>query len=64
MIRKMSLVIGITIFILILCATQILNVGASSESKNSNGNEIIEEVGEIVYNGEFSMPKENWQINY
>ena len=56
MIRKISLIIGITIFILILCATQILNVGASSESKNSNGNEIIEEVGEIVYNGEFPMP--------
>ena len=60
MIRKISLIIGITIFILILCATQVLNVGASSESKNSNGNEIIEEVGEIVYNGEFPMPIENF----
>lgn len=58
MIRKLSLVIGITIFILILCATQILNVGTSSESKSNN--EIIEEVGEIVYNGEFPMPIENF----
>ena len=60
MIRKISLIIGITIFILILCATQILNVGTSSESKSSNENEIIEEVGEIVYNGEFPMPIENF----
>ena len=43
MIRKMSLVIGIVIFLLILCATQILNVGASSESKSNNENEIVEE---------------------
>ena len=60
MIRKMSLVIGITVFILILCATQILNVGASSESKKNNSNEIVEEIGEIVYNGEFPMPIENF----
>ena len=60
MIRKLSLVIGITAFILILCATQILYVGATSEYKNNNGNEIIEEVGEIVYNGEFPMPIENF----
>lgn len=61
MIKKIGLIIGITIFILILCATQMLNVGASSESKsNNNSNEIIEEVGEIVYNGEFPMPIENF----
>ena len=60
MIRKMSLIIGITIFILILCATQILNVGTSSESKSSNENAIVEEVGEIVYNGKFPMPIENF----
>ncbi len=60
MIRKMSVVIGIIIFLLILCATQILNVGASSG--NNNKNEIIEEIGEIVYNGEFPMPIENFII--
>lgn len=60
MIKKISLIIGISMFILILCATQILNLGASSESKNNNENEIVEEVGEIVYNGEFPMPIENF----
>lgn len=58
MIRKISLLIGITVFILILCATQILNVGASSDKNNKK--EVIEEIGEIVYNGEFPMPIENF----
>lgn len=60
MIKKISLVIGITIFTLILCATQILNAETSSESQNNNRNEIMEEVGEIIYNGEFPMPIENF----
>lgn len=60
MFRKIGLIMGITIFILILCATQILNVGTNSESKSNNNNGVIEEVGKIVYNGEFPIPVENF----
>ncbi len=59
MIKKMSLIIGIIIFILILCATQILNAGTILESKNSNKNEIIE-IGETIYKGKFPIPIENF----
>lgn len=62
MIRKISLVIGIVIFILILCATQILNVETTSESKSNNVNEIEEEIGEVIYNGKFPMPIENFIV--
>lgn len=58
MIRKMSLAIGIIVVILILCATQILNAGASSDENNKK--EVIEEIGKIVYNGNFPMPIENF----
>ena len=62
MIKKIVLIIGITIFILILCATQLLSSGTSSKSNNSDNENIekIEEVGEIVYNGEFPLPVENF----
>ncbi len=59
MIKKTSLIIGIIIFILILCATQILNAGTILESKNSNKNEIIE-IGETIYKGKFPIPIENF----
>lgn len=58
MIKKMSLIIGITLFILILCATQILNIGTTST--NNGKNEIIEGIGDIEYNGKFPMPIENF----
>lgn len=63
MIRKMTLIIGLTVFILILCATQLLSAGKSNENKNTNVDESIEkveEVGEIIYNGEFPIPVENF----
>lgn len=59
MIRKMVLVTGITIFILTLCATQILNAETNLESKNSTQNKIIE-IGDIVYSGKFPIPIENF----
>lgn len=61
MFRKISLIIGIVVFILILCASNLLNIEASSNKNNNNDeNQEIEEIGEIVYNGEFSMPIENF----
>ncbi len=60
MIRKISVLIGVIIFILILCATQILNLGANSEKHKNNSNETGEVVEDIIYNGEFPMPIENF----
>lgn len=61
MIRKISLIIGIVIFILILCASNLLNIEASSNKNNNNDeSQEIEEIGEIVYNGEFPIPVENF----
>lgn len=62
MIRKMSLIIGIVFFILILCASNLLNIDASSNSNNNSdeSQETEEKIGEIVYNGEFPLPVENF----
>lgn len=62
MFRKMPIIIGIIIFILIIGCTyklQFLNVITSSNKSNSQ-NENKEEIGEIVYNGKLSMPIENF----
>lgn len=59
MIKKMSLIIGIIIFILILCATQILNADTILESKNNSKNEIAE-IGETIYKGRLPIPIENF----
>lgn len=60
MIRKISLIIGIVIFILILCASNLLNITASSNNNSNESEEVKEEIGEIVYNGEFPIPVENF----
>jgi murein DD-endopeptidase MepM/ murein hydrolase activator NlpD len=62
MYKKISLIIGIVVFVLITGATfSITNLSSSSESnKDNNSNEVEEEIGEIVYNGEFPMPVENF----
>lgn len=61
MYRKISLIIGIIIFILIIGASFCLTSSNSNiENKKSNENEIKEEIGEIVYNGEFPIPVENF----
>ena len=60
MIRKISVIIGVIIFILILCATQILNVGENSEKHKINSNETGEVIEDIIYNGKFPMPIENF----
>ncbi len=60
MIRKIAIVIGITVFILIICATEMLNVGTSLKTNTNSNNEIIEEVGDIVYKGKFPIPVENF----
>ena len=60
MIRKISVIIGVIIFILILCATQILNVGENSEKHKISSNETGEVIEDIIYNGKFPMPIENF----
>lgn len=61
MYRKISLIIGIIIFILIIGASFCLtSSNSNTENKKSNENEIKEEIGEIVYNGEFPIPVENF----
>lgn len=61
MYRKISLIIEIIIFILIIGASFCLTSSNSNiENKKSNENEIKEEIGEIVYNGEFPIPVENF----
>lgn len=59
MTRKIILIIGITIFILIICATYILS--GTDEESNQYTNQIAqEEFGEIIYNGKLPMPIENF----
>ena len=60
MIRKISVIIGVIIFILILCATQILNVGENSEKHKNNSDKTGEIVEDVIYNGNFPMPIENF----
>ena len=60
--KKIYLIIGITIFILIMGSYfQITN--SNSKTTNNTDNNNIEnktEMGEIVYNGKFAMPIENF----
>ena len=58
MIRKVSIIIGIVILILILCATYKLLDVDSNKSNNKNNN--INVIEEIVYNGELPLPVENF----
>lgn len=57
--RKIVLIVGIVVFILILCASNLLNIEASS-NKNNNNESQEQEIGEIIYNGEFPIPVENF----
>lgn len=60
--RNKSLIIGITVFILIICSTFYLtnNNSNTNNKKNSSDNQIVEEIGNIIYNGEFPIPVENF----
>lgn len=56
--KKVSLIVGIVLFILIVGASY---NQASLDFKNNNTNEILEEqIGEIVYKGKFPIPMENF----
>lgn len=56
--RKLSLTIGITLFILILCASYNESILSSKDNKN---NEVKQEIStEIVYKGKFPIPIENF----
>lgn len=58
MIKKVSIIIGIVIFILILCATyKILDVDSNNSNNKNNNINVIEE---IIYNGELPLPVENF----
>lgn len=56
--KKVSLIVGIVLFILIVGASY---NQANLDFKNNNTNEILEEqIGEIVYKGKFPIPMENF----
>lgn len=54
--RKLSLIIGITLFTLIICATYTINF--SNVQVNNNESRI----GELTYKGKFLMPVENFRV--
>lgn len=56
MIRRISLIIGITLFTLIICATYSINFSNIQVSNNES------RIGEITYKGEFPMPVENFNV--
>lgn len=59
MIRKIILIIGIVIFILVISATYILEGVTKSDNKYSD-DVTKKEIGEIVYKGKLAMPIENF----
>lgn len=60
MIRKIPIITGIVIFIIILCATyNLLNINSNNSSSN-NENNSIRVIEKIIYNGELPMPVENF----
>ncbi len=60
--KKIYLIIGIIIFILIIGSYfQITSSNSKSTNNTEKGNiENETEIGEIVYNGKFAMPIENF----
>ena len=56
MIRKISLIIGITLFILIICVTYSINFSNVQVSNNES------QIGELTYKGKFPMPVENFNV--
>ena len=56
MIRKVSLIVGIILFILIICATYSINFSNVQVSNNES------QIGELTYKGEFPIPVENFCV--
>ena len=56
MIRKISLIIGITLFILIICATYSINFSNLQVNNNESRR------GKLIYKGEFPIPVENFNV--
>lgn len=59
--KTMGIIIGITVFILIMCCTytQYFVIGNSEETSSDEGIKEIEQ-GELIYKGQFPMPIENF----
>lgn len=56
---KFKIIIGVILFIILICAGYSATTFHSSSSSN---NEYMTEVGEIVYKGKFLMPVENFKV--
>ena len=59
--KTMGIIIGITVFILIMCCTytQYFVIGNSEDTASDEGIKEIEQ-GELIYKGQFPMPIENF----
>lgn len=60
MIRQISIIIGIVIFIIVLCATYILLDTNSNDNSSNNEISNIKVIEEIIYNGKLPIPVENF----
>lgn len=56
MIRKISLIIGIILFVLIICATYSINLSKVQVNNKES------RIGELTYKGKFPMPVENFYV--
>lgn len=54
--RKLSLIIGITLFTLIICAIYTINFSNIQVNNNES------RIGELTYKGKFPMPVENFNV--
>lgn len=55
---KFKIIIGIVLFIILICAGYV----ATFNSSNSSNNKYVTEVGEKVYKGQFLTPVENFNV--
>ena len=54
--RKLSLIIGIILFILIICATYSINFSNLQVNNNESP------IGKLTYKGKFPIPVENFNV--
>lgn len=58
--RKISIIFGVSIFMLILACAYMGQTSTSKNTNNSSSNIMKEEYGEIIYKGKLPMPIENF----